>query len=64
MHRSERHGGEWIWRPSTIQYGVDGIPMTHQGHMGVGLWKYISKEWRVFFRHTKLDLGDGSKIRF
>jgi hypothetical protein len=34
------------------------------GSHGVGLWKYISREWRMFFCHTRLDSGDGSKIRF
>jgi hypothetical protein len=34
------------------------------GSHGVGLWKYISREWHVLFSHTRLDLGDGSKIRF
>jgi hypothetical protein len=36
---------------------------TSRSH-GVGLWKYFIREWRVFFSHTRLDPGDGSKIRF
>jgi hypothetical protein len=34
------------------------------GSHGVGLWKYISREWHVFISHTKLDPIDGSKIKF
>jgi hypothetical protein len=36
---------------------------TSRSH-GVGLWKYIIREWLVFFRHTRLDPRDWSKIRF
>jgi hypothetical protein len=34
------------------------------GSHGVGLWKYISREWHVFISHTKLNPIDGSKIKF
>jgi hypothetical protein len=34
------------------------------GPHGVGLWRYISRGWRLFSSHTKFDPGDGSKIRF
>jgi hypothetical protein len=28
---------------------------------GVGLWKSISRGWRLFSSHTRFDLGDGFK---
>jgi hypothetical protein len=31
---------------------------------GVGLWRYISRGWRLFSSHTRFDPGDGSRIRF
>jgi len=31
---------------------------------GVGLWKNIRKGWSLFCSHTKLILGNGSRIRF
>jgi len=34
------------------------------GSHGVGLWKYIKKGWSLFCRHTRFELGDGSKIKF
>jgi hypothetical protein len=34
------------------------------GSHGVGLWKFIRKGWSSFSRHTKLILGNGSRIRF
>jgi hypothetical protein len=34
------------------------------GPHGVGLWRYISRGWRLFSSHTKFNPGDGSKIRF
>jgi hypothetical protein len=34
------------------------------GPHGVGLWRYISRGWRLFSSHTRFDPGDGSKIRF
>jgi hypothetical protein len=34
------------------------------GTHGVGLGKNIRKGWRLFCSHTKLELGDGCKIKF
>jgi hypothetical protein len=34
------------------------------GMHGVGLRKNIRKGWRLFCSHTKLELRDGSKIKF
>jgi hypothetical protein len=31
---------------------------------GLGLWKNIRRGSRMFFSHTRFELGDGSKIRF
>jgi hypothetical protein len=31
---------------------------------GVGLWKNIRMGWRLFFRHTSFEMGDGFKIKF
>jgi hypothetical protein len=30
----------------------------------VGLWRYISRGWRLFSSHTRFDPADGSRIRF
>jgi hypothetical protein len=34
------------------------------GSYGVGLCKYIRRDWWEFSIHTRFKLGDGSKIRF
>jgi hypothetical protein len=34
------------------------------GSHRVGLWKNIRREWSLFSSHTRLVLGDGSRIRF
>jgi hypothetical protein len=34
------------------------------GFRGVGLWKNIRKGWSLFRSHTRLILGNGSRIRF
>lgn len=33
------------------------------GFYGEGLWKNIRRSWGMFFSHTRLEVGDGSKIR-
>ena len=49
-----KYGSEWGgW------HSIDTV-----GPHGVGLWRYISKGWRVFSSHTRFNLGDGSKIKF
>jgi hypothetical protein len=32
------------------------------GSHGVGLWRFISRDWHRFSSHTKLIPGDGSRI--
>ena len=34
------------------------------GSHGVGLWRFISRDWHRFSSHTKLIPGDGSRISF
>lgn len=35
-----------------------------RGAYGVGLWKHIRRGWEVFSRHTRLHLGEGTRIKF
>jgi hypothetical protein len=39
------------------------VPWFPSSH-GMGLWKFISKEWHRFSNHIRLILGDGSIINF
>jgi hypothetical protein len=34
------------------------------GSYGVGLWKFIRRDWEEFSRCTRFEVGDGSKINF
>jgi hypothetical protein len=70
--------GKWLWRYEherealwrsvvDAKYGFTWAgwcsldpPRSH----GVGLWKNIKKGWSLFSSHTRLVLGDGSRIRF
>jgi len=70
--------GKWLWRyvhereawwKSVVdaKYGStqDGwCSLDPPGSHGVGLWKNIRKGWSSFCNHTRLMLGNGSRIRF
>ena len=30
----------------------------------MGVWKYIRRRWKVFFRFVRYKVGDGPKVRF
>jgi hypothetical protein len=34
------------------------------GPFGVGVWKYVRREWGVFSRFVRYEVGDGSTIKF
>jgi hypothetical protein len=51
MQTKERLGGKLLWTPNMVA-------------IGVGLWKYIRRGWRIFLSHTRFDPGDGTRIKF
>jgi hypothetical protein len=70
--------GKWLWRyehekealwRSVVDAKFGSVragwcSLDPPGTHGVGLWKFIRKGWSSFSRHTKLILGNGSRIRF
>jgi hypothetical protein len=70
--------GKWLWRYEhekealwrsvvdakfgSLQAGW--CSLDPPGSYGVGLWKFIRKGWSLFRRHTKLIVGNGSRISF
>ena len=46
-----------------VVLGAGGILLIPPGSYVVGLWKNIMRCWRMFYSHTKFELGDCSKIR-
>jgi hypothetical protein len=70
--------GKWLWRyehekealwRSVVDAKFGSVragwcSLDPPGSHGVGLWKFIRKGWSSFSRHTKLILGNGSRIRF
>jgi hypothetical protein len=70
--------GKWLWRYAhkreawwksvvDAKYGstwAGWCSLDSLGSHGVGLWKNIRKGWSLFCSHTRLILGNGSRIRF
>jgi hypothetical protein len=70
--------GKWLWRYAhergawwksvvDAKYGstwASWCSLKPPGSHGVGLWKNIRKGWSLLCSHTKLILGNGSRIRF
>jgi hypothetical protein len=70
--------GKWLWRyvhereawwriVVDAKFGSVGggwCSLASNRPHGVGLWKHIKRGWSLFFSHTRLVLGDGSKIKF
>jgi hypothetical protein len=53
-------GGErWWWSERGGWHSRD-----NAGSHGVGLWKFISRDWHRFSSHIRLIPGDGSRISF
>jgi hypothetical protein len=63
---------KWLWRHVherglVERFGcswVGGVLMSLLGVYGVVLWKNLMRGWRKFSTHTRLEVGDGSKVRF
>jgi hypothetical protein len=61
MPMRERRGGNLLWMQSTVLLGLVSS-LDPFGFRGVGLWKNIRKGWSLFRSHTRLILGNGSRI--
>jgi hypothetical protein len=48
MCMRERHGGEELWILNLVVLGEGGVRLIPPGQYGVGLWKNIRRDWRMF----------------
>jgi hypothetical protein len=69
---------KWLWRydtergtlwksvMETIYDSMSGGWFSKEivGPFGVGVWKYVRREWGVFSRFVRYEVGDGSTIKF
>jgi hypothetical protein len=70
--------GKWLWRFASepgawwrkvlvAKYGSERggwRSRDNAGSHGVGLWKFISRDWHRFSSHFRLSPADGSRISF